>query len=417
MLYKQLPNIKIYNKNGEKIDPFGEGEGNSSSPQNDYVTRDELSDAAFTGDYNDLRNKPEIPSNYNEVELNIGGYQVRVDGLTNLKPYPTINIIKPYIIPNPRLNYQTPQRKISSYNSNLGASSGYSNITEIFPDRSNRTFIIKRLPYFYRILFDKILDYRFGQSLYSVHETEDSDFTTENISDYCALCDVEIHFDNDGYGEVFIRKYTEIKLRGAFISGLEGPYATNNYFGSSIPSYKFTRFNLNDFIKVFNLVPDPLSYIGHNNLSDPSYATATLGHNDDETDYNCSSFEPLNSFLDNRNKDKFTLVFRKHVIIYKPKGALFNNLVLTTYDNPKQIEFEISDANQDGSSLEDSLDNIDLSNNTSMAIHLFLTRDTNAENFLHNVTIGEGSAIHLYIHNGYNLLNSNINEAIQVHNV
>lgn len=59
-VYKKLNNVKLYNRNGERIDPFGGDGGNngSSSSQNDYVQRSELAEVAFTGDYDDLADKP-----------------------------------------------------------------------------------------------------------------------------------------------------------------------------------------------------------------------------------------------------------------------------------------------------------------------------------------------------------------------
>lgn len=58
MLYKQLPNIKQYNKNRDKIDPFC---GN--------FEMSELSEVAYSGDYYDLSDIPDITSSDNSISI------------------------------------------------------------------------------------------------------------------------------------------------------------------------------------------------------------------------------------------------------------------------------------------------------------------------------------------------------------
>lgn len=56
-MYKQTPNIKMYNKNGDKIDAFNGSEDGSGSPQNDYVRSSDLANVAFTGKLESLDSK------------------------------------------------------------------------------------------------------------------------------------------------------------------------------------------------------------------------------------------------------------------------------------------------------------------------------------------------------------------------
>lgn len=85
-----------YGNPDDPVDAYSEGDGSGSS-QNDYVQSSELSEVAFTGDYNDLTNKP---SNSNAGANSI---------------FEPLNSEQPTII-NSRLRFVL-NRSISSYNS------------------------------------------------------------------------------------------------------------------------------------------------------------------------------------------------------------------------------------------------------------------------------------------------------------
>lgn len=112
-VYKKLNNVKLYNRNGERIDSFGgDGENNgSSSPQNDYVQRSELAEVAFTGAYDDLYDNPVYNTcgigiisviSSSEVDLRLGNSVTLNGSLID-----TIFVVfrEPSIISNPRLMY------------------------------------------------------------------------------------------------------------------------------------------------------------------------------------------------------------------------------------------------------------------------------------------------------------------------
>lgn len=403
-LVRKLP-IQYTHPDGVDVNGGGGG-GNSSSPQNDYVQRSELDEVAFTGDYDDLHNKPEIINagmNYINLDFN--------DSYDNLLflPYPVINcIVEDYVIPEN--NYEIYKRSLTHI-THLSKSSEHLNLFQS-PYRG-QIYIIKGLPYFYKdYIFTFRDDYRFGQNHWAIEEYGDVDVT--NMSDYAALMDVEVRFEyninsNIQIGFVKVYKYLKITLNGSYILPNK-TYAMSNYVSNRFMSgLRFNSLYLDSFIKHFKLVPDVSTYIK------PTSYTPSIHIGD-------SVFEPMEDFLDFSDKSSYIQIFtqvNESPTIYNPKGNLINKVDFFRYNydentiNTYNIKFKNVDSQV---TLDNSFNDIKVTKSV-LHIHIYLIQDISAENFLSTVTLDSQSSVTLIIHGNYQLLGANISENVIVQQI